>query len=321
MALTVRLHFTGLCAFVPHKAITEDENEATLILVNARHSSCESHETLLFAEPDFYPDANNRESRLSFKFMREYGVDVLVKACFLGGEALVLVGRKEDGSRVELLRNALRFAHGTRVPPCPSVQSQFDFSWVVPNPGTLDRTLLTAMDRSDLIGVRMTLTEGSLRCGGFRQIRQGLVRWHFGTGESIALAEEVRYDLTINDSTIKGVTLETIPFQNQPPQKDIRLMPKGDLIEAWIVNMPIPSLVAAEPLRPLDPDLHYSEYYRLCTGSTPTTVPIPDLISFCPPFSNASNPKCPPTTFSPLTAEIAMEEPQLPLAAKPKHRH
>lgn len=327
MALEVKLHFTGLCAFVPHKAITETENEATVILVNTRHSSCETHETLLFAKPGYFsPDANNRERRLSFDYLIKkdevYGDTVArVDACFLGGEVLTLVGMRENGSRVELLRNALWFADGKAVPPCPSNQNQFDFSWVAPNPGTLDPSVLTAMDRSDLIGIRMTLTQGSLRCGGFRQTRQGFVRWTFGTGESAALAEEVRYDLEIDDSTIKSVALETYPFHNQQARREILLVPKDGAIEAWIANMPVSSLASSEPPRPLDPDRHYSEYYRLCTGEIPTTIPIPDPNSFCRGFGNVSNPKCPPTMFSPPAEEIAMEGPQDPLALEPLHRH
>jgi hypothetical protein len=319
MGLKVKIHFTGLCAFVPDKDVKVEENEAAVILVNARCSPHEAHHALLFADAkDVYPmptpDQPRRKPHLSFMF-RETKLDdpFAVNGCLLGGEVLTLVGRTQQLPRVELKRDRLKFATGDHDPdnPCPTNEEEDQrlISWVAQNPGTLNPEVCSTMERSDLIAVRMKLTEGDLFCGGFRMVPRGVVRWKFGEGQSTALAEEVVYEHEFaDDSGVVGINLESEPFRDQLPHDDLFLHGKDDVVEVWIVNMPLASVLEADPERPMDPDHHFHEFYRLCIGTIPTIIPEPDLNSFCPRFQAASNPKCPPTLFAAPTSLAAPEQ-------------
>lgn len=335
MGVKVQLHFTGLCAFVPEKPIDQANNEATVLLVNARASTHGPHHTLFFAEPQFYQStAGNRPHATQFDYNKPPVAQV--KVCGLSGEVLTVVGRNAAGERIEPARDSLSFVTGLRPPGtvCPDANSATDFSWVAQSPCPLEPSVLTSTDAS-LLGVRMRLTQGALKCGGFRRTSRGIVRWLFGSTTSTALAEEVLYEMEFPDASgVTHVVVESTSFQGVPlPNLVLTPRPDLNLVEGWIVNMPLEGLLGIDPPRPMDSDHHYLEFYRFCRGPKPTTIPIPDPNSFCTAFIAASNPKCPPTVFSAVSVlsaivpEGTIREPEevsssAPLAAKnPGHAH
>jgi hypothetical protein len=316
MAVTLEIHFTGLCAFVPKKAIDQDKNHATVLLVNARRSHHGAHHALLLAEPDVYPDVlvdiENRPAANRFQFLTS--TFVTVKACVFSGEQIGIVGLKEDfTTRVVPLSDTLTFVHGLRqgaaCPKFSGTPTKTDFDWVLTNPGKVNPALLTCFDCSDIVGMRMMLTSGVLRNDLFRQVDDRILKWHFGQQFSAA-AEEVIYELTFADETgVKSVALESIPFAGSPSRDPLILTPpqQGGPIRAWIVNMPPGDLLRlADPL-PYERDHHYEEYYRLCSDSPQPLIPFPDAIDSCQGVIAISNPKCPPTQFAPPAdlAELA----------------
>ena len=321
MGVKVELRFTGLCAFVPEKPIDQPDNEATVLLVNARESEHGPHHALFFCEPQFYEaTAGNRPHATQFDYKKP--PITLMKACALSGEAITIVGRNAAGERIEPNRNGLTFVTGLREPGslCPDEEDYTDFSWVARNPFPLKPEVLASTD-PNLLGVKMRLTQGELKCAAFRKTGRGIVRWMFGSATSEALAEEVLYELEFpDDRGVTHVILESTPFLGGT-QADLVLTPRADLnlVEGWIVNMPLAGLIGVDPERPMESDHHYHEYYRFCEGTPSGPIPIPDTVSFCPLFIAASNPKCPPTMFSevsllsaitPIIHEASVKEPK-----------
>ncbi len=306
MAFKMSLHFTGLCAFVAKKPIDQNQNEATVILVNAKHSHHAPHRAIFLAVPEHFAAGNQRYT--SLPFLHE---GVSKRACALGGEALAISGRDASGQRVPLASNALRFLTGLRPTPpipCPDFGSASpdgddkDFSWVCQNPGTLNPNVLTSTSMESLIAARLKLTEGTLMTEHFRVTDQNqVVRFKFGSTNSQAFAEEVTWEIDFSDqSGVVNVVLDSTPFDKLPGNPSLILKPRMDigLLEGWIVNMPVENLFSLDPPLPLAPDDHYEEYYRLCQGTLPTAIPTPDTQNFCPGPAGATNPKCPPTYFA-----------------------
>jgi hypothetical protein len=305
MGLKVRIHFSGLCAFVPNRPINTPLNAATALLVNATQSH-HVHHCVFFAEKFSYPDVvlgvPNRPIKLRFAHS-EAGE---VNACLMTGEELTLVGQTTSGVDVPLKPNYLEFNGLSLTPPakCPADDTAARyFAWVADmaalQAGEINRTLLTDWRVADDLGLRMWITEGGLECGGFRETSQGIVRWAFGKNSSRLLAEEVIWRHEFTDSAVDKVVLRSKPFTGAPAQRDLVLLPSGNLIVAYIYNMPVEGLLELNPAQPFVPDYHFGEIFRLADGNPAPVVPTP-VHNFCPPFTGPSNPKCPPAMFSPL---------------------
>jgi hypothetical protein len=106
-----------------------------------------------------------------------------------------------------------------------------------------------------------------------------------------------RHEFT--DGAVDKVILRSKPFTGAQTQPDLVLLPVSNLIEAYIYNMPVESILELSPPQPFFPDHHFVEYFRLADGNPAPVIPTP-LHNFCPPFTGPSNPKCPPAMFSPL---------------------
>lgn len=302
MAFKMLLRFTGLCAFVPDLPINQGNNEATVVLVNARHSHRAPHRAVFLAAPEHFANGNQRH--ISNPLLHE---GVRRRACPLVGEEFTIVGRDANGQPVQPAAHALTFLTGLRPnppEPCPDFDVRLDdpdFSWVCQNRGTLNPAVLTSTALGDLIAARVKLTQGTLKTGGFRVINNNqVVRFKFGAEDSQAFPEEVVWDFDFTDaSRVVDVMLVSAPFDNFPQNPPLILKPRADteLLEGFIVNIPVENLFLLDPPLPLADDDHYEEYYRLCQGVPPTTIPIPDRQIFCPGPAGATNPKCPPTYF------------------------
>src|SRR5206468_2339687 len=85
-----------------------------------------------------------------------------------------------------------------------------------------------------LVGMRLRLTQGTLKSSRFRIVNGGNVRWSFDGGKtSAALAEEVTWELRFDPGdSVEEVVLKS-SVAAMPP---LVLQPKGGLVEAWIVN-------------------------------------------------------------------------------------
>lgn len=315
MDVTLEIHFTGLCAFVPKKPIDQGNNHATVLLVNARQSHHGGHHALLLAEEKFYPKVSNRPAANTFQIKIADGSPITVKACVFADEEITIVGLKDDGSREMPPADTLTFAHGYKGKSdvCPKAGNlKTDFAWVLTNPGKVNPELLTSFDRGDVVGMRMLLTSGKLKTDLFRMIiGNRIIKWHFGE-KLEAIAEEVIYELTFKDDTeVKTIALESIPFGAAEKKIPLILTPSDDgaPIKVWIVNMiPGDLLRLADPL-PFEPDHHYEEFYNLCLDKPePLLHPIPDSVNFCAGFGAISNPKCPPTQFAPPETQLSSSE-------------
>ncbi len=316
MDFTLEIHFTGLCAIIPERDISDPLNEATVVLVNAQNSPHGTHRSILLVDSACYiepettianePRGNRQAgSELSFDGGKRRGF-------VLDGEELMILARDalEPKKLDPLGNNSLRFTVGNRPyppRPCPTQdKDDKDFTWVAKNPGAIDPAILTSVDLGYLISARTRLGVGIFETEKFRSTSQGLVRWWFEGAESVALAEQVVWKKRLPD-TIGGITIASAPFRGYSQQLSLHLKPSSATIRVWIINMPLEDVLKLnQPPRPFDPDHHYEEYYRLCTWAPSFPIPHPDRSNFCPRVTAASNPKCPPTYFAPLTFQNAI---------------
>lgn len=308
--VNVIIHFSGLCAFIPAKSIDQVGNAATVALVDASRSHHAPHHCVCFAEPKVYqydPDQGvlNRTVDVAFNYEYTPGSRIAVNGCHLTKEQLTLVGRTAAGTEVPLsAAEVLTFSNGALTHPCPTTANQSFFNWVAEmarvGAGTVNPAVVTAADGGGLLGARMRLTQGNLRCGGFRaNPPNGYVRWSYG-GSNSALAEEVAWEVAFPATTnVVEVVLKSAPLGAGTAAPDLVLRPQGGLVEAWILNMPLNNMLGFDPVNPLAPDHHFLEFFRLANGNPTPSYPIPDSSQYCTPPTGAANPKCPPTVFSP----------------------
>jgi hypothetical protein len=232
-----------------------------------------------------------------------------VQGCRFDKEQLTLVGRTATGVEIPLSNDALSFENGTRGDCAATISESRFFNWVASMAtaaaGKVKKTkVIDDPAGGGLLGMRMQLTAGSLRSSAFRVAgTNGIVRWKFG-GDNSALAEEVTWELDINDPSVVEVLLTSKTLAANPQTRDaVVLKPAGiaNVVEAWIVNMPLGDLTGFDPVDPLHPNDHFAEYFRLADGSPTPVIPTPDQTQFCNPTAGAANPKCPPAVFDSLT--------------------
>jgi len=309
MAFNVRFHFTGLCAFVPAKPIDQANNEATVVLVNATQSHHGPHHILCFADKQntYKETGSNRQVDLVFTFNIDNANKLRVNGCRFSAEELTLIGRTAAGIEVPLDNTGgLNFDHDS-LTDCPA-SVPASFRWVADmaklRAGKIRSDALTTLGA--LVGMRMKLTQGRLYTSLFRQIRTppppppppGTVRWSFDGGSTFApLAEEIVWDYSF-----RNVEVAELVVKSSAGASPLVLTPNADnLVEVWIVNMPLGQVLGFETANPLDSDDHFEEFFKLADGSPTPIIPKPDMIRSCPPFGAASNPKCPPAQFASLS--------------------
>lgn len=238
----------------------------------------------------------NRPIDLAFKYAVDFTHNEDVNACRLSGEELTLVGRTLAGDEVPLDKWGLAFAHEV-IADCPTNNDQESFRWVADmadlGAGKVRGKALTTL--GSLVGMRLKLTQGTLKTGGFRAVDVGLVRWSFDGGKtSAALAEEVTWEYRFAEANVEEVVLKSSAAHS------LVLRPYDGTVEVWILNMPLGQVLRFEPAKPFDANHHFAEFFRLADGNPNPVIPIPDTTRFCGPPLAASNPKCPPALFAPL---------------------
>jgi hypothetical protein len=317
------LRFTGLCGFVPKKAIDQPDNQMRVLLVDATlpdpgdpHGSHhhEAHFPVLICDFDSVvrgpvPGVNLRaEDRIFF----EGGTKKAL--FFLNGQDLRVAGANPD---------SLSIAHGisTPRPECPDVSTgpgsnRPFFEWVAPLDliSTGSQNVNPACLQSNphpSVFARVALTQGSVRTFQFAMDSSGkVVKWEFkvpaggaSVGHVQALAEIVQYDFEFQSGT--SIDLISKPFGGSSGQEvTIRLqlttVGLGGQAIAVIKNIPLLDIFSTRPLPPRDIDFHFSHFYRMSNSAGARNVPHP-LADRCPGAGGPAlgNPLCPPTSYAP----------------------
>ncbi len=289
------LNFTGLCAFVRNGA------NMRVVLVNARdekHETNDSHCAALLTPWDNWArSANERKP--------DFGFDGRISGQYPSKSMVAFIFEGED-LNLGIPGDALKFNDGNPADSCP-LSSEEDFGWIARMKDVdsqHDKMKKQAFEQKDssLVLARLDLTTGTLRTTAFpiNATTGKAVKWKFkehGGGEvgpKRALSEEI--SLVIPG--VSGVQIQSTGFGGASSK--IALKPSAGSIQAWIINLPILSIVSKLPEEPPKPDHHFHHFYRMATAGG-NHIPHPK--EDCDEFTGAaSNPKCPPAYFTTFEA-------------------
>jgi hypothetical protein len=297
-AIDFKLHFTGLCAFVPYKD-AQGITRMRVALVDAESPDVlaiamdDADHTPALLIPDRFLDVMSTTRTATFFFDgRESNYEKKTWLFLLRQEDLAIMGLNE-----------VSIGLGTVTGDACPQNAPYSFSdWIQPMPQGCDQMSTQAFSGFNDVIVHMDLFDGDLSTSDFPysyKNKNNILKWYFdsdqGTGvlPSKPIAEEITFGKQWNVSSVTiGIGKGT---------DKVVLKPDQGAIEAWVVNLPLIDILVdrsgwstAERMK----EHHFHHYYRLATN-TKDLIPWPDPAQFCPqPAKGVANPRCPPVLFA-----------------------
>jgi hypothetical protein len=301
MNIDFKVHFTGLCAFVPYQdaqkisrmRVALIDAESPDILANTMSDAIHTP-ALLVADRFLDSSASTRKASFSFDgSTNDY--DPKTWLFLLRQEELSITGLKPIDIK-------LPAGTGSDCPqdPVPSFSD-----WIQAMPSNCNQMTQSAFNTFTDVIARMDLFDGDLYTSRFpRSYKDNsrLLKWYLDSdqGTSVKPAKAIAEEITFSKQW-QGATSVTISVGTGG---QIVLKPDQQEIELWVVNLPLIDIVvnrskwsAYERTK----EHHFYHYYRLATN-TVDLIPWPDPnpANFCPPPPTAgvANPRCPPALFA-----------------------
>ena len=302
-SFTLKMTFTGLCAFVPHTS----GKRMRVLLVDGQQSvgthEHEDHFAALVFDMDNYTPVSGPNRPLDMQFKEDNKERGL---CIVEREELVV--SPQSGEPLMFNNEDLE--------ECPQANRDH-FSWVAPIPQIVESS--KSVDSSCFVPIggkihkmlagRLALTHGKLITSALAEHAENdPLLWNFFPNLPLvsilplsprrqALAEEVEWTLPVDATEIR---LASFKFGGSEGPV-LRLQPTRGVVQAAFRNLPLPDIVKArKPSHPREKEPHFEHYYAV-SKSNPGIFSrrIPFLDTSCNSRGpiTASNPKCPPARF------------------------
>jgi hypothetical protein len=311
MDFTLKMTFTGLCAFVPNTS----GQQMRVLLIDGQdprdtHGGEAHFPALVFDKASWVDDGKpNRKPEIRFfEGDDERGVILLDEEDLVvsqGGDPLSF--ENED---LEECPQGTRdhFSWVARIPRIAEASKKVHPDCLVPAGGSV-------RVHKHLIG-RLALERGHLITSGLTEAEKDVpLRWKFRPDLPLisaifqlrrqqALAEEVEWTLDIKDET--EIALSSKRFNKVATElPPLRLAPMEGKVKVDIRNLPLPDVLRARPEdipNQREKESHFEHYYRISNedpGDLFRRIPFVDESCNSGGPITASNPKCPPSQFDP----------------------